>query len=53
MRSFNLPPLVIAPVGRIAAAIMDLMNRSGYGELKAQPVLCRVDSGKRRLLPRR
>lgn len=53
MKSFNLPPVVIAPIGRIAAVIMELITRSGYGDLKPQVALCRVDSGKRRMLPRR
>ena len=53
MKSFNLPPVFIAPIGRIAAVIMELIKRSGYGDLKPQAVLCRADTGKPRILPRR
>ncbi len=53
MKTFELPPVVLTPVGRIAAAILELLRGSSCGELKPQAVLCRVESGKRRLLPRR
>jgi hypothetical protein len=53
MKSFNLPPVVITPIGRIAAVILELIKGSDYGDLQPQVVLCRVDSGKRRMLPRR